>query len=159
MAKKITLYGILTALCIVLGYIESLISLDFIAPGVKIGLSNAVVLSLVAAKDIKGAFMVNMVRILLSGLLFSYPIAMLFSLSGGICSIIVMLIFSKIKAVSVFGMGVAGAVAHNLAQLCCATVLLGVGVWYYSPILLISAVICGMLTAFVSKLIIKKYTN
>ena len=38
MAKKITLYAMLAAICLVCGYIESLLSLSFIAPGIKLGL-------------------------------------------------------------------------------------------------------------------------
>ena len=159
MAKKVCLYGILSSVCIVLSYVEHLVGLDFIAPGVKLGLSNSVVLVLIALCDIKGAFCVNIVRILLSGLLFSYPLAMVFSLAGGVSSIIVMFIFSKLKALSLYGVSVLGAVTHNLAQLICAYVILGAGVWYYSPILLLSALVCGMLTSFVSKLILKFNKN
>ncbi len=155
MAKKVCLYGILSSVCIVLSYVEHLVGLDFIAPGVKLGISNSVVLSLIALGDIKGAFSVNIVRILLSGLLFSQPLSMVFSISGGISSIIVMSVFSKFKVFSLYGVSVLGAVTHNLAQLVCAFILLGAGVWYYSPILLISALICGMLTSLVSKLVLK----
>ena len=154
MAKKVCLYGILSSVCIVLSYVEHLAGLDFIAPGVKLGLSNSVVLVLIALGDIKGAFSVNIVRIFVSGLLFSYPLAMFFSFAGGISSITVMFIFSKFKVFSLYGVSVLGALAHNLAQCVCAVVI-GAGVWYYLPILLVSALICGMLTSFISKLILK----
>ena len=42
MAKRITLYGIFTCLALIFGYIESLFSLSFIAPGIKIGLANCI---------------------------------------------------------------------------------------------------------------------
>ena len=71
LAKKISLYGILAAICIVFSYIEMLIPFDFIAPGVKLGLSNGVALLLIAKNDIKGAFAVNTGRILMAVLLFS----------------------------------------------------------------------------------------
>ncbi len=153
MTKKICLYGILSAVCIVLGFVEHLLGLDFIAPGVKLGLSNSVAMILIAFGDIKGAFAVNIVRILLSGLLFSSPFALIYSFSGGIASLVIMSVFSKFKAFSLYGVSVLGALTHNLAQLVCAYILLGVGVWYYSPILLLSALICGMLTAFASRLV------
>lgn len=153
MAKKVCLYGILSAVCLVLGFLEHLVGLDFIAPGVKLGLSNSVALVLIAFGDIKGAFLVNIVRILLSGLLFSSPFTLIYSLSGGIASLVIMSVFSKFNFLSLYGISILGAVVHNLAQLICAFLFLGVGVWYYSPILLVSAVVCGMLTAFVSKLI------
>ena len=153
MAKKVCLYGILSSVCLVLGFVEHLVGLDFIAPGVKLGLSNSVALILIVFGDLKGAFAVNIVRILLSGFLFSSPFAMIYSFAGGIFSLVVMWSVSKIKAISIFGVSVLGAVAHNLSQLICANIMLGVGVWYYSPILLISALVCGWLTAFIAKLI------
>lgn len=156
MAKKICLYGILSAVCIVLGFIEHLVSLDFIAPGVKVGLANSVALLLIAKGDIKGAFAVNIVRILLSGIMFSSPFALIYSLSGGVASLVVMTFVSKIRSVGFYGVSVMGAVVHNIAQLICAYIIMGAGVVYYLPILLITALICGMLTATVSQLIFKK---
>ncbi len=156
MVRRITLYGILTALCIVLGYIESLLPLDFIAPGIKIGLSNSVALLLVVKKDIKGAFFVNIVRILLSALLFSAPSILIYSLSGGIISIVVISLALKTNKLSTVGLSIAGAVTHNLTQLTVAVLMLGRGVWYYLPILLISAVISGMATGTVAEILFKK---
>ncbi len=156
MARRITLYGILTALCMVLGYIESLLPLDFIAPGIKIGLSNSVALLLVVKKDIKGAFSVNIARILLSSLLFSAPSILIYSLSGGIISIVVMSLAFKTEKLSTVGLSVSGAVSHNLTQLAVAVFMLGKGVWYYLPILLISAVISGMATGIVADILFKK---
>ena len=156
MAKKICLYGILSAVCIVLSYVEHLVSFDFIAPGVKLGLSNSVALMLIVFGDSKGAFAVNIVRVLLSGLLFTSPMALLFSMSGAVTSLIVMWAFSKIKSVGFYGISVMGATVHNITQLVCAWILLGAGVWYYSPILLISGTVCGILTATVSKLVYSK---
>ena len=80
MAKRVSTYGILVALCMVFGWVENLISLSFIAPGIKIGLANSVCLLLVLNKDIKGAFFTNIARILLSALLFSTPFSLVFSL-------------------------------------------------------------------------------
>ena len=156
MAKKLCLYGILSAVCIVLGYVESLITFDFIAPGIKLGLSNSVVLLLVAKKDIKGAFAVNIVRILLSVLLFSAPFTILYSLPAGLISTTFMYFFEKIKSISIIGFSVAGATVHNLTQLFIAALLLGRGVLYYLPILLFSAVISGTLTGITAKIVLSK---
>ena len=88
MAKKVTLYGIFTALAVIFGYIESLFSLSFIAPGIKLGLANAVCLILLLNGDVKGAFFVNTARIFLSALLFSSPFALLFSFAAGTVSLL-----------------------------------------------------------------------
>ena len=83
--KRLTLYAMLVAVCLIVGYLESIlsISLTAIAPGIKIGLSNAVVLTLICTGDIKGAWAINVARISLSALLFGSPISFFLSLSGG----------------------------------------------------------------------------
>ena len=155
MAKRISLYGILAALCIVLSYVEQLISFDFIAPGIKLGLSNSVALLLILKGDIKGAFSVNVVRILLSGLLFSAPSTLIFSLSGGLISLAGMSLVSKSEKISVIGFSILGAVIHNITQLTVAFLLLGSGVLYYTPFLLTAALLSGALTGFIGGMLSK----
>lgn len=156
MAKKVSLYGILTALCLIFGYIESLIPLSFIAPGIKLGLSNSIALILVAKKDIKGAFAVNIARILVSSLLFSTPFSLLFSLTSGIMSILIMWLLSGKKSISVIGFSIVGAVIHNTTQTIIACIIFGKAVFYYFPLLLISAAISGAVIGFLCEIILKK---
>ena len=156
MAKKISFYGIFTALCMVLGYIEHLIPLSFIAPGIKLGLSNSVVLLLLIKKDVKGAFLINIARILLSVLLFAAPSTLIFSLSAGIVSTTVMVVLSRFKGIGVMGFSIIGAVVHNLTQLVCAVIILGIGVLYYLPFLLISALLSGALVGIIAKTLTEK---
>jgi len=154
--KRICLYGVLCALCLVLGYIESLVNLSFIAPGVKIGISNGVALILAAKGDIKGAFAVNITRIILSSLLFSSPFSLLFSLTGGIASLIVVSLVIRIKSVSVIGCSTLAGAVHNIFQIIVAALILGVGVLWYLPILITAGAVTGMLVGVFSLLILKK---
>ena len=156
MAKKIALYGILTSLALIFGYIESLFSLSFIAPGIKLGLANSVALILLCFKDFKGAVSVNITRILLSALLFSSPFSLVFSLTAGILSVVIMRLLSGIKGVSVVGFSISGAAVHNLVQLTVASLLFGRAVWYYLPFLLISALLSGGIIGILSSIIFKK---
>lgn len=156
MAKKVALYGILTSLALIFGYIESLFSLSFIAPGVKLGLANSVALLLLCFKDFKGALLVNITRILLSALLFSSPFSLIFSLTAGVLSVMIMRLLSGIKSVSQVGFSIAGAAVHNLVQLTVASLLFGRAVWWYLPFLLISALISGGLIGTLSSIIFRK---
>lgn len=156
MAKKIALYGILTSLALIFGYIESLFSLSFIAPGIKLGLANSVVLILLCYGDFKGAVLVNITRILLSALLFSSPFSLVFSLTAGILSVVIMRLLSGIKGVSVVGFSISGAAVHNLVQLTVASLLFGRAVWYYLPFLLVSALLSGGIIGILSSIIFKK---
>ena len=156
MAKKIALYGILTSLALIFGYIESLFPLSFIAPGVKLGLANSVALILLCYGDFRGAILVNITRILLSALLFSSPFSLIFSLTAGILSVVIMRLLSGIKGVSVVGFSISGAAVHNLVQLTVASLLFGRAVWYYLPFLLVSALLSGGIIGILSSIIFKK---
>ena len=156
MAKKIALYGILTSLALIFGYIESLFSLSFIAPGVKLGLANSIALLLLCFKDFKGAVLVNITRILLSALLFSSPFSLVFSLTAGVLSVVIMGLLSGIESVSQVGFSIAGAAVHNLVQLIVSSLLFGRAVWWYLPFLLVTALISGGIIGTLSSIIFKK---
>lgn len=153
MAKRVCLYGILTGVCIVLGYLEHFISFDFIAPGIKLGLVNSVVLLLITKKDIKGAFLTNTVRILMSAVLFSSPSVLIYSLPAGIVSTVVMAVMGRCRNFSVIGFSIMGAAVHNIIQLLCAFLMLGKGVLFYSPFLLLAALISGSLIGILVKIL------
>ncbi len=156
--KKLTLYSLLIALCLIIGYMENILSISLIAiaPGVKLGLSNAVVLTLVCSGDIKGAWAVNISRICLSALLFGSPVSFVLSLSGGIASTAISCALSRLKSVSEIGISIAGAVVHNVFQAVAAAVIVGFGVVYYVPFLLALGAFCGAFCGVLAKLVLKK---
>lgn len=156
MSKKVTLYGVLAAVGLVFSYVETLLPLSFIAPGVKIGLANGVALLLILKKDIKGAFLVNIIRILLLNLLFVHPFALIYSLSAGVISILIMWLVAKTEIFSAIGFSIIGALTHNLVQFVVALILLGGGVWFYLPVLIFSAIISGGIIGFLAKILDKK---
>ena len=156
--KSLTLYAMLVAVCLIVGYLENLLSISLIAvaPGVKIGLSNAVVLTLICTGDVKGAWAVNVARICLAALLFGSPVSFLLSLSGGVASTLVATLLSRLKSVSVIGTSIAAAAVHNVLQLIAAMIIVGFGVIYYLPILLGLGAVCGALCGVLASLVAKK---
>ena len=157
MAKKVSFYALFTALALLFSFVESLYSLNFIAPGIKLGLANCVALLFIFKGDFKGAFLVNIARILLSTLLFSAPSALLFSLTGGVLSLAVSCLLQKTNVFSPIGIGAAGAVTHNLVQLLVAAIITATkGVLFYAAPLIFSGLICGILTGLAAGMIEKK---
>ena len=63
-SKKIAYYGLCIALAFVLSYVESLFPTFIAVPGVKLGLTNLVVLIALVKIGKKDAFFINMIRIL-----------------------------------------------------------------------------------------------
>lgn len=117
MTKNIAKYGLLTCLAIVFGYVEFLIPVNLGIPGTKLGIANIVVLFSLYLVGTRGAFLISLVRIVISGLLFGGVFSMLYSLGGGILSFVVMALLYKNKNVSPVGVSIAGGACHNIGQL------------------------------------------
>lgn len=158
-SKKIALYGLLTALALIFGYVEFLLPLNFIAPGVKLGVANAVFLILLLKGNAPAAVIINVLRILLSALLFAAPFSLVFSLSAGIVSMVFMILAAHFKKTGVIGISVIGGTLHNLTQLFVANFTVGQAVWFYMPFLLVAGTLAGIAVGFISWLICKKLPN
>ena len=154
-AGAIARLGILTAVALVLGYVEYLIPIAAI-PGVKLGLANTVLLYALFLMDAPSAVALMVLKVGLSGLLFGGPTAMLYSLAGGITSLGVMLLARRARGVSVIGVSVLGAAAHNIGQTLVACAVVGVrAALAYLPILLLAAAVAGVLTGVIAKAVMK----
>lgn len=151
MAKKTAMYGLLLAFGMLLSYVEVLLPMDFIAYGVKLGLANLICVYLLYQKNIYTAVCMNILRILLVALLFGNVMTLFYSVCGGLLSLLVMFIFKSVRVFSPVGVSVAGGTAHNIGQLFAAAILLNSrAVFYYTPVLLISGVVCGFLVGLAS---------
>ncbi len=151
------MYGLLIALAFVLSYLESLIPVFIAVPGVKLGLTNLVVLIAFVRLGKKDAFIINVIRILLVGFTFGNTYSLLYSLAGGILSYLAMLLLWKRKSFSLLGVSVAGGVCHNIGQILVAMTVLETGALiYYLPILMISGTIAGILVGILCKEVIKR---
>ena len=101
--RKIARFGLLTALALVLGLMDRAIPLSALlggaVPGVKLGLANTVLLYAIYLMDWKSAVLLMFTKVLLSGFLFGSLSAILYSLSGGVLSLLVMLFIRRRPAV------------------------------------------------------------
>lgn len=156
-AGKTALFGLMTALAFVFSYLESLIPLNIGIPGIKLGLANLVVVTALYIFPLQYAFIIAVVRIVLSGLTFGGVSAMVFSLAGGLLSFAVMAVLKKIKGFSVVGVSVAGGIFHNAGQITVAAFVMETAkTVYYFPALIISGVVTGLLIGIISNIIINR---
>lgn len=156
--KNVAKIGMLVAVAFVLSYIESMLPLNFGVPGIKAGLSNIVVLFSIFNFNPLTAFGIAIVRIVLCGITFGSLSGMLYSLSGGILSFVVMLLLKKTKKFSVYGVSVAGGVSHNIGQIIVAMLVLNNRlIMYYLPFLLIAGVVAGVATGMLGGILIKRF--
>lgn len=146
MAKKVAYLGVFTALALVLGWLESLVPIYPLVPGMKIGLANVVTLLVLYRFGWKEAGCVNLLRVCLSGILFGNLSLVLYSLAGAVLSLVSMILLKKTDRFSLTGVSVAGGVMHNLGQLLMAVILMKNGIIaYYVPVLLITGTVSGVL--------------
>ncbi len=150
-AAAVAKLGLLTAAAIVLGYFEHLLPITGI-PGVKLGLANTVLLYALYLLDVPSAVLLMLLKVGLSGLLFGGPAAMLYSLAGGVLSLLVMILAQRIRGLSIVGVSVLGAVSHNIAQVLVACFVVETrAVLAYLPILLLAAAVTGTLTGVIAR--------
>ena len=154
--KKTATAALLSALALIFGYIEFLIPISVAAPGIKLGIANIVIVIALYKLGWKWALPVNVVRVLLSALLFGSLFSALYSLAGAVLSFIVMALLMKTGKFSVAGVSMAGGVAHNVGQLLAACFAMQTAnVLYYYPILLISGLAAGIGIGILATLILK----
>ena len=95
-ASKVARFGMLTALALVLGWLDRAIPVTWFlsgaVPGIKLGLANTVLLYAVYLMDWKGCVLLMLAKVFLSGFRFGSMSAILYSLSGGALSLAVMLL-------------------------------------------------------------------
>lgn len=160
MAKKTANMGMLVALAFIFSYIESLIPISVGIPGIKLGLANMVVIVTLYLMGAGQAFMLSLVRIVLTGFTFGNLAMMMYSLAGGMLSMLVMVIARKTKLFSVTGVSVLGAVFHNVGQIIMAALVVeNSSLFYYLPVLLVSGVVFGIIIGVVGSVLIKRLSR
>ena len=143
--------GLLTALGLIIGYIEFLIPIPLGIPGVKPGFANIVIVWALYSLGPWEALMINGMRIFLSGFLFGNLSMILYSLAGAAVSFLCMCLAKKSGLFSMTGVSMIGGVMHNMGQLLVAmAVLETVSLVYYGPVLLAAGVITGLLIGIVT---------
>lgn len=145
------------ALAFAFSYLESLIPFNFGIPGIKLGIANLVVIVALYTMNAKDALFISIIRILLSGLAFSGPFAMIYSLIGGLLSFLVMFVAKKSNKFSPIGVSALGGIVHNFGQILVAAVVMRTyRIIYYFPILMIVGLVTGILNGIIADIIIKR---
>ena len=154
---RIALYGMCIALAFILSYIETLFPIQGAMPGMKLGLTNLVVLFALYYLNGMSAFVINIVRMFLVAATFGNLISLLYSLAGGMLSFLVMLLLKKTGSFGIVTVSVAGSVAHNAGQILVAAILLhtsAVG-WYFG-VLCISGIVAGVAIGILTALVMNR---
>ena len=156
-ASRVALSGLLTSLMLVFGLIERQFPLPIPVPGIKLGLANSVLLYSLYMLGIRQSIVLMLLKALLSWLIYMNMSAMLYSLAGGVLSLLAMILIMRVKGVSVIGVSAIGAVFFNVGQILMAVVILNTPqlIVTYLPVLMISDVLTGILTGIIARMVMK----
>ena len=155
--KKLTALAITISFAMILSYLESRIPAFVAIPGIKIGLANIAVIFALYKFGFKEAVAVSLLRIFLVSLLFGSPISMIYSLAGGVLSLLSMALLKRFTPLNEITVSVCGGVLHNVGQIAMASIMLSTNVViYYLPFLLLSGIIAGVAVGVASGILIKR---
>ena len=144
MGKRIARYALLVSLAMVLSWLESLIVFPGLLPGMKVGLTNLVVVFALYRMSPRDAAAVSLARVALVSLTFGNAYSFAYSLAGAALSLAVMTGLKRTGRFSILGVSIAGGVCHNLGPLGVAMAVLGTArLGWYLPWLMAGGVAAG----------------
>lgn len=156
-SNNVAVVALLASLALILSYIEAIIPYTPGIPGIKLGIANLVAVVALYKLSAKHAVMLNAIRIIVAGLLFTGVFGMLYSLAGATISLLGMILLKKTDLFSVTGVSMAGGFLHNMGQLAIAAILINdIRIFYYLPVLMISGTVAGVAIGIAAELVIRR---
>ena len=159
---KVALGGLLVAMMLILGYVETLLQglVPTGIPGIKLGISNGVLLFALYMMDVRSALIMMVLKVGLSGLLFGNPMTMLFALCGGALSLAGMIPLSRVKGLNIIAVSMVGAVLHNVGQIIAAAFVMSevspAILLRYLAVLMAVALVTGAATGILAREVINR---
>lgn len=155
--KRLAYLSVLLAIAFILSWIETIIPpLVPVIPGIKIGFANIIILFSVFNLKKSETFMILSARLILNALFFGNAVSLIYSATGGFLSFAAMAIIKKISSKEIPS-SIGGGIFHNIGQLSAAYFVLdSTAVFSYLPYLIISGILSGALTGFITDKINKR---
>ncbi len=158
-ATRLALLGVLTAVALVLSYVESQLPPIWTAvPGIKMGLPNIIIIILLYKLGVKEAALVSIIRVLFSSfLLFGSGMMLIYSVVGATLSLTLMAICKKLNLFSTIGVSVVGGISHNLGQILVAIALFDTTqLGYYMIVLAVTGTVAGVFIGIAGAVLLKR---
>ena len=153
---RLTLSSMLLGVMLVLGYVESLLPSPGI-PGIKLGLSNSVLIFAVWMLDIPTAYILMTLKVTLSGLLFGGVSTMIYAFAGGVASLTGMVLMRKVPGIHPVVVSMAGGLLHNAGQVLMSMLILHTPMQMlaYLGLLMLVGLACGALTGVAASAVMR----
>lgn len=156
--KRITLCALLTAIALTIFVAEAQIPLPIPLPGLRLGLANIVTVYAMFAMGPADTLLILLSRIILGGL-FAGGSTLPFSLAGGLCCYLIMLVLRKVlTADQLWACGAIGAIFHNIGQCLMAVFVYQARqlIMVYLPFLMVTGIIAGIFTGLAAQFLLSR---
>ena len=155
MTKKVSVIGLFTAMALLLSYIENMLPFRTGIPGIKLGIANLIIVIAFYFLPSGEVLSISLLRVFFLSVFSGSPFTTAFSFTGAIASFFAMYISYRRNSFSPVGISIIGGMTHNLAQLLISALLLNTPAFlWYSPVLLISGIITGLINGLIATKII-----
>ena len=155
--KKLTVMALITAVAMILSFVESQIPAFVAVPGVKVGLANIAVVFALYRLGWKEAVAISLVRVVMVSMLFGSIASLFYSLAGAVLSLAGMGLLKKTGRFTEIMVSVTGGILHNIGQIVMACLILETAALrYYLPFLLVSGIIAGVVVGLVSAALVQR---
>ncbi|ANS76821.1 heptaprenyl diphosphate synthase [Paenibacillus yonginensis] len=155
--RRTVIIAIFAAVAVVLSLLETLVPINVSVPGAKLGLANIMVLTCLYFMRGRDAFVVVVLKTLLTSFIFGTFSSFLFSFLGALFSFGVMWLLLKLGRgrLSLIGISVAGGIAHNFGQLAAASIVIRSSVvFYYLPMLVLLGLGTGIVVGIAVRVLV-----
>ncbi len=151
--SSLTRLALLTSLSLILFVVEMALPAPIPVPGVKLGLANVITVWAIYRCTPGETALILIARILLGGLITGNAMALVFSLSGGLCCLAGGLALKKIIPARRMWLNSAlCGVLHNAGQIAAAIAITGTAeLISYLPFLIVSGIVCGCITGQIAQ--------
>ena len=158
--QRVALCGMLLALMLVLGFVESMIPVTATIPGIRLGLSNGVLIFAVYMLDIPTAWVLMALKVVLASSLYAGFGAFPYALAGGVASLTAMVLLSRVKGMHPITVSMVGGVMHNVGQVVMAMLMLSTSrLMYYLAILMFVGLATGGLTGICAHQVMRHWKH
>lgn len=155
--EKMVYLSLLVAQALILGMVERMLPVPFICPGAKLGLANIITVIALYRFDFTEALTIVILRVVLLAAFGGSVSSFLYSLSGGLLSLLAMYLTMKLfgNYVSTIGVSVIGGIFHNIGQIIVASLVVqNIHMLFYFPILIITGIGTGIFVGITSRMLL-----
>lgn len=151
--NRVALCGLLLSMMLILGWVEKQIPTP---PGVKLGLSNSALIFAVYMLDLPTAYVLMVLKVTLSNLLFgNFGTTFFIGFAGGFLSLTAMVLLSRVKGVHIVTVSMVGGAMHNVGQIVMLMLLGNQSIIVALPGLMLAGLGFGLLTGVCADRVIR----